>query len=172
MVYDEETFGILTEKLDTLKAALGCPLLFENGSIFTEIPEMDYTEPQFFNRLYRELGSGMLLDLHNLYVTARNGNVETGDYLAEIDPDAVHEIHMAGGDEIAGFYTDSHSRTTPDEVMDWARKLMPRFRNLKAITFEFHESYFERLGIDGIAAELERLHELADCCVMTEAVYA
>jgi len=73
----------------------------------------------------------------------------------------VCEIHMAGGDELLGFYTDSHSRLTPDEVWSLAYEFVPAFRNLRAIIFEFHESYFERLGVEGIAKELERLHELA-----------
>jgi hypothetical protein len=74
----------------------------------------------------------------------------------------VREIHIAGGDELAGFYTDSHSRLTPREVWDWAYQFGPRFRNLRAIVFEFHESYFERLGLKGITGELERMHEFAD----------
>ena len=37
-----------------------------------------------------------------------------------------------------------------------------RFENLRAIVFEFHESYFENLGLSGIAGELERMHELAE----------
>ena len=74
----------------------------------------------------------------------------------------MQEIHIAGGDELAGFYTDSHSRVTPREVWDWAYQFGPRFRNLRAIVFEFHELYFERLGLKGIVGELERMHELAD----------
>ena len=68
---------------------------------------------------------------------------------------------MAGGDELAGFYTDSHSRVTPPEVWEYVNEFVPRFQQLRGITFEFQESYFSRLGLDGIIAELERLHELA-----------
>lgn len=164
IVYDDETFAILSDKLGELRKTLGCRLLLENGSIFTAIPEMEMTEPEFFNRLYKEENCGVLLDLHNLYVTARNGNADPREYLETINPDAVMEIHLAGGDMLAGFYTDSHSQFTPAEVYSWAVEYVPRFKNLKAITFEFHESYFGRLGIAGIAKELERLHELAASC--------
>jgi hypothetical protein len=50
-----------------------------------------------------------------------------------------------------------------------ARRWAPRFPNLRAITFEFHESYFGRLGVDGITAELEAMHALADTCVRVPA---
>ena len=66
------------------------------------------------------------------------------------------------GHELGGFYTDSHSGVTPAEVWSWAYKFGPYFTNLKAIVFEFHESYFEKLGLRGIAAELERIHQLAE----------
>jgi hypothetical protein len=51
---------------------------------------------------------------------------------------------------------------TPDEVWSWAYEFAPRFTNLKAIVFEFHESYFEKIGLDGIVGELERMRELAE----------
>jgi uncharacterized protein len=102
------------------------------------------------------------LDLHNLYVNQRNGAPPAREYLESIDPDAVQELHLAGGDELAGFYTDSHSQLTPNEVWVWAQEYGPRFSKLRALVFEFHESYFARLGIKGIAEELLRMHELAE----------
>jgi len=54
------------------------------------------SEPMFFNRLYAEGYCGVLLDLHNLYVTWRNGGIWPETYLEELDPDAVEEIHLAG----------------------------------------------------------------------------
>ncbi len=161
VLYNEETLAILKTKLQQISSALNCPVLLENGSIFTPIPEMEMTEMEFFSRLYKEADCGMLLDLHNLYVSSRNGSVEPHEYLSRLDPTVVGEIHMAGGDELLGFYTDSHSRFTPEEVWSLAFEFVPRFPNLRAIIFEFHESYFERLGLQGIAKELEKLHELA-----------
>jgi len=162
VVYCDETFEILRKKLSRLRADLGCPLLLENGSIFAPIPDMDYSEPAFFNRLFEELDCGMLLDLHNLYVNWRNGSPHPREYLAELNPDMIQEVHLAGGDELVGFYTDSHSQLTPAEVWEWAYEMLPHCRNLRAITYEFHESYFERLGLPGLTGELERMHALAD----------
>jgi hypothetical protein len=160
VVFCEETFDILREKLSRLRAELGCPILLENGSVFAPIPDMDQSEPAFFNRLFEELDCGMLLDLHNLYVSWRNGSPHPSQYLAELNPDAIQEVHLAGGDELVGFYTDSHSRLTPADVWEWAYELLPRCRNLRAITYEFHESYFERLGLLDLTSELERMHGL------------
>jgi uncharacterized protein (UPF0276 family) len=165
VVYDEESFQIIESKLEILKRALGCDLLMENGAVFTPVPDTEMTEPEFLNRLHSELNCGTLLDLHNLYVGMLNGVLSPREYLEHLHPECVQEIHLAGGHELAGFYTDSHSGVTPGEVWSWAYEFGPRYKNLKAIVFEFHESYFERLGLRGIVAELERIHELAETFV-------
>jgi uncharacterized protein (UPF0276 family) len=160
--YDEETFEIVSGKLKVLRNAVGCNLLLENGAIFTPVPDTEMSEPEFLNRIYSDADCGTLLDLHNLYVGFLNGVLSPLEYLEKLNPDCVQEIHLAGGHELAGFYTDAHSGPTPSAVWSWAYEFGPRFKNLRAIVFEFHESYFEKLGLRGIAGELERMHELAD----------
>lgn len=162
LVYDQETLDLLTGKLETLRRAVCCDVLLENPAVFTPVPDLDMSEPEFFNRLYTDAQCGMLLDLHNLYVSFRNGGPEPRAYLDALDPACVWEIHLAGGDEISGFYTDSHSRLSPGDVWSLAHEYTERFKNVRAIVFEFHESYFERLGLPGIVEELERIHSLAE----------
>jgi uncharacterized protein (UPF0276 family) len=162
VTYDDEIFEIVKGKLAILKSAFGCGLLLENGAVFTPVPDTEMSEPEFLNRLYSEADCGTLLDLHNLYVGMLNGILSPLEYLEQLNPDCVQEIHLAGGHELAGFYTDSHSGLTPGDVWSWAYQFGPRFKNLKAIVFEFHESYLEKLGLNGIAGELERMHVLAE----------
>ena len=158
---DEETLAIVGGKVRQLQDALGCPILLENSTIFSALPEQEMTEPAFFNRLHAETGCGVLLDLHNLYANTLNLGVSAEAYISELDPEIVREIHLAGGDRLRGHYTDSHSQRTPGPVWAWAHDWAPRFPNLGAITFEYHESYHRRLGMDGIAEEIELMHALA-----------
>lgn len=104
------------------------------------------SEPEFLNRLHRGGYSDILLDLHNLYVCWRNDGWSPSEYIGALDPDAVVEIHLGGGDDFAEFYRDSHSSLTPPEVWQWAFDYVPRFKGLRAITFKFQETYYERLG--------------------------
>jgi uncharacterized protein len=173
VVYDEETFALVTSKLCRVKQALGCPLLLENGSFFTPVPDLDMSEPQFLNRLHAEGHCETLLDIHNLYVCWKNGGPTMSEYIEELDSDAVVEIHLGGGDDFAGFYMDSHSSLTPDDVWSCAFDYASRFKCLRAITFEFQETYYERLGARALVGELERMHELAaTCSLQPEAVHA
>jgi hypothetical protein len=165
VVYDEESFGIIAVKLGRLRAAMGCRVLLENGSFFTPVPDLDVEEPEFLNRLHREGLAGTLLDLHNLVVNAYHGGADPRKYVASLDLDAVEEVHLAGGDDQEGFYMDSHSTLTPEFVWELAYEFLPRCRNLRAITFEYQESYSEDLGLRPLGEELERMHELAEACI-------
>lgn len=171
VVYDDESLAIMTGKLGRIRDVLGCPLLMENGSFFTPIPDMEMSEPEFLNRLYEGDHCRTLLDIHNLFVCWKNDGPAMGEYIEELDSDAVEEIHLGGGDDFAGFYMDSHSGVTPKEVWDCAFEYVPRFKHLRAITFEFQETYYERIGVAALTRELERMHELAACCC-TEPVHA
>lgn len=164
LAYDEESYAIVSGKLRRVKEFLGCPLLLETGAFFMPVPDSDMTEPEFLNRLYREGCCGTLLDLHNIYVSALNDGMPCEAYLEALDPDAVEEIHLGGGDAFAGFYMDSHSSLTPPEVWRLALEHVPRFRRLRAITFEFQETYFETIGAEALVGELERMHALAAAC--------
>jgi hypothetical protein len=158
----EELLRIVADKLALMDQALGVPLALENGTIFSAIPDPEMGEPEFMNRLHARTGCKMLLDLHNLYANTRNLGWSAEDYLAELDPGIVLEVHIAGGDMLRGHYTDSHSRRTPDRVWDWLTEWGPRFPNLGAITFEYHESYHKRIGLAGVIAELEAMQDAAE----------
>jgi len=136
----------------------------ENGTIFSPMPEAEMTEPGFLNRLHAACGASTLLDLHNLHANCVNLGWSAQAWLEELDPALVTEIHIAGGDWLHGHYTDSHSNRAPPEVRDLLETWAPRFPNLEAITFEYHESYHGRIGLAGLAEELRWMHDVADAC--------
>ena len=63
---------------------------------------------------------------------------------------------FAGGNELGGVYRDSHAGPCPDAVWDLLALVVPRASRLRAITFEFHDSYYPLLGYAGIADQLGR----------------
>lgn len=158
---DDEALELVGGKVRRLGEALGTRILLENSTMLSAMPEQDMSEPEFFNRLHRQTGCGMLLDLHILRANTFSLGLSGDDYLAELDPDIVVEIHLAFDDQFMEFHSDSHSRPTPDEVWRWASAWAPRFRNLAAITYEYRESHHRRLGLGGIGHELELMHDLA-----------
>jgi uncharacterized protein (UPF0276 family) len=62
--------------------------------------------------------------------------------------------------DLNGFYTDSHSSIPPEEVWELAEVYLPRCPNLRAITLEYEESFFDDIGLDALTSQLERMHLL------------
>lgn len=158
---DEAVLDWLCPRVRRASAAIGRPLLLENGVHHTPFLDEDMPEPLFLNRLGAETGCGVLLDLHNLYTDFRNNGAEPEDYIALLELDLVREIHVAGGSMIGNAYTDSHAGPCPPRVLDLLRNVVPRCPNLEGITFEFHESVFPRhFDAGALHAELRALAEV------------
>jgi hypothetical protein len=102
----------------------------------------------------------MLLDLHNLHVNETNLGIDPIAWMDAIPETAVEEAHVAGGNWIAGTYFDSHSGRSPARVYELLRHALQRFVALRAVTFEFHESYFGEIGLSGVEAEMLALREV------------
>jgi uncharacterized protein (UPF0276 family) len=154
--YDDETLAVITERVVAIRRAVPVPFLLENNVYFTEIPEQAMTEPEFLNAVTAQAGCGLLLDLHNLYANARNHGFNSDAFLDQLDLSRVVEIHLAGGNEMDGIYTDSHYGACPDEVLAMLRDVVPRAPHLRAVTFEFDEDYCNDVGASGIRAQLDR----------------
>lgn len=82
--------------LSQMQDALGRRVLIENPSRYLDCAEADMPEPEFLNELARRSGCGILLDINNAYVSAKNLDFDAGRYIDAVDPAHVEEIHLAG----------------------------------------------------------------------------
>ena len=156
--YDREMLDLISARVRLVKQKIPIPFLLENSVYFVDFPEQDMSEPEFLNRLTEESRCGLLLDLHNLYTNARNHGFDACAFLDEVDLTQVGEIHIAGGDEFAGMYTDSHAGPCPEPVWELLDYAISRTPNLRGVTFEFHFSYYSLMGESGVRAQLDRAH--------------
>lgn len=158
--YDWSVLEMLVDRINQVIRATNIPFLIENNVSYVEIPEQDMEEVEFLNQLSALTGCGILLDLHNLYVNARNFEFSPVSFIDRINLDKVQEIHVAGGDELAGMYTDSHAGPCPPEVWDLLKYVCPLMKNLRGVTFEFHESYYPLMKSDGIRRQLDETRNI------------
>jgi uncharacterized protein (UPF0276 family) len=154
--YDQELLDLMSGRIEHVQRSVPIPFLIENGVYFIDFPEQEMSEPQFLNRLAERTGCGLLLDLHNLYTNARNHRFDPIEFLSELNLTRVYEIHIAGGSELAGMYTDSHAGPVAEQVWELLEQVVPRTPSLAGITFEFHDSYFPLLQARGVHAQLSR----------------
>jgi uncharacterized protein (UPF0276 family) len=158
--YDREVLDMIVERIGAVQNAVPVPFLLENNVYYTEFAEQDMTEPQFLNALTSLSGCGLLMDVHNLYANSRNHKFDPFAFLDQVDLSKVVEVHIAGGNDIAGMYTDSHAGPCPEPVWDLLEYVAGKAEHLCGITFEFHASYYPLLKVPGIRATLERARNI------------
>lgn len=115
-----EAFEIFKNNVDEIQQFCSRQILIENPSAYLEFEDKDLGEVEFLNKLVDKTKCGLLLDINNVFVGAKNFNFDAKKYLDEINIDAVKEIHMAGheiyqykGSEVR---IDTHSTNICDEV--------------------------------------------------------
>jgi len=158
--YDREVLDLIKQRVGLVQSAVPVPFLLENNVYYVDIPGQDMSEPQFLTELTGATSCGILLDLHNIYTNSVNHGFDALEFIDEIDLSYVVEVHIAGGNEISGMYADSHSGSCPDVVWDMLDYIIPRTPNLCGITFEFHESYYPVLQMEGIIQQISQARGL------------
>lgn len=92
----DEALRHLARRVAQLQDHLGRQVLLENVSSYLEFTVSTLTEPQFLAALAEESDCGLLLDVNNLYVSARNHGWDAEACLAQLPAGRVREIHLAG----------------------------------------------------------------------------
>ncbi|HEU0054504.1 MAG TPA: DUF692 family protein [Longimicrobium sp.] len=154
--YDRDVLELLAERVDHVQRRVPVPFLLENNVYYVDLPDQEMTEPEFLNALTARTGGGVLLDVHNVVVNATNHGFDPRDFIFALELDRVVELHIAGGSEQDGFYTDSHAGPVADAVWELLDDVVAAAPNLCGITFEFGESYFGLMEARGVRAELDR----------------
>ncbi len=122
--FTDESLALMCRHVDTVQQRLGRTMLVENISAYVGWAGNTLAEPEFFNELTRRTGCGLLLDVNNLVVNARNDGhgpdaaaAEAMRWVDAIRLGSVGEIHVAGHCERDdGFVIDDHGSHVRDEV--------------------------------------------------------
>ncbi len=118
--YTEEVLNYLVGRVARVQEYLGRPILIENISSYLEYRLSAIPECEFLSTLARRAGCGLLLDINNLYVSARNHGFDPYAYLCAIPAAAVAEFHLAGHTvkrlRDGEIVIDSHNRPVAAEV--------------------------------------------------------
>lgn len=121
--YTDATLDRVCAHIDQAQERLGRPLLLENPSSYLSFEESTWTEVAFLAEVSRRCGCGLLLDINNVFVSARNLGTAPEAYLADFPLDRVGEIHLGGheaytADAGSALLIDNHAHPVADPV--WA----------------------------------------------------
>ncbi len=122
----EESLAVLASHVDEVQERLGRRILLENIVAYTRFAHDTLDEPEFLAALVARTGCGLLLDVNNVYVNARNHGTDPVAYLDRIPGAAVEEFHLAGFDLAGGMLIDTHGNRVAEPVWDLFRHAVAR----------------------------------------------
>ena len=118
--YTEEALLVVCDHVGEMQDALGRRILIENPSSYLRFSHSVIPECDFLAEIVRRSGCGLLCDVNNIFVSARNHGFDSHRYLAALPVEAIGEIHLAGHSvrEIDGreIRIDDHGSAVIDAV--------------------------------------------------------
>jgi hypothetical protein len=125
-----EALARITDNVSRTQDALQQRIAVENPSHYLRIDGHAWDEIDFLAELARRTGCGLLLDVNNVYVSARNLGFSAEAYLDVFPGERVMEIHLAGHtpDPNLGeaLLVDSHDAPVAPEVWTLYARLIAR----------------------------------------------
>jgi uncharacterized protein (UPF0276 family) len=106
-------------RIKELADRLERPVVVENISYYAVMPGSEMDEPSFVAAVVEEADCGLLLDVNNIHVNARNHGEDAMAQMRRFPLERIAHVHLAGYElEPDGRALDSHCGPAEDEV--WA----------------------------------------------------
>ncbi len=125
-----EALARLVDNVDRVQQALSRRIALENPSHYLRIEGHEYEEIAFLTEIARRSGCGLLLDVNNVYVGARNLGFDAEAYVDSFPAGHVDEIHLAGHSPDHEFgealLIDSHDAPVAPAVWSLYERLIGR----------------------------------------------
>lgn len=135
--YTEESMQVVCRHINETQDSLGLRILIENPSSYLRFEHSVIPEWEFIGEISRRTGCGILLDVNNVFVSARNFRFDPSTYIGAMPADSVAEIHLAGHtvNQIGEttIRIDDHGARVCDEVWELYRTTVKRFGALPVL---------------------------------------
>jgi len=119
VAFNEETVAHVAERVMRAQDALKLPMAVENISYYAPSPHSCFDEAEFVTRVVERAGCGLLLDVNNLYVNARNHGFDPVAALARLPLGRVVQMHVAGHDDAdPALLIDTHAKPVASAVYE------------------------------------------------------
>ncbi len=129
--YTRQTLMRVAEHIDEVQTTLGRTMLLENPSNYIGIAESTIPEVDFLTEVAKRTGCGLLLDVNNVFVSAKNQGTDPLLYVEAFPLDRVREVHLGGHneelDDAGGpLLIDTHASSVADAVWTLYAHLIAR----------------------------------------------
>ena len=120
--YNEESLRHVVQRIRIVQDFLERPLILENPSTYVTFAESTMSEAEFIARLAEDANCGLLLDVNNVFVSARNHDFDPVEYLQSIPHERVVQMHLAGHTNCGTHLIDTHDGPVINPVWNLFRR--------------------------------------------------
>lgn len=131
--YTEEALENVVRRVSLVQDALRRQILLENVSSYAAFRGSTMSEWDFFAEVARRADCGLLVDVNNIFVSAKNHGFEPLRYLDALPAERVGQIHLAGHEDKGTWLLDSHDHPVPDPVWALYREAVRRFGSVATL---------------------------------------
>jgi len=125
--YNDEAILHVAERIKKVQDYLGTQILMENVSSYVTYKHSEMSEWEFYTRVVEEADCLMLLDINNIYVSARNHQFDPINYVKGVPTERVQQIHLAGHTDYGHYVIDTHDHPVVDPVWELYGDALRRF---------------------------------------------
>jgi uncharacterized protein len=160
--YTEESLDLFCRHVDEVQEEIGRRLLIENPASYLRYYHSSIPEEDFLTEVVRRTGCGILCDVNNIYVSARNFGFDPIAYLDALPNEAIGEIHLAGHHtaENVNILIDDHGSRVAKPVWNLHAAALQRFGPVPALI----EWDTNLPALEILLDEARQAQELADAC--------
>jgi uncharacterized protein (UPF0276 family) len=131
--YTEEAVRNTASRIREVQDRLGQRIAVENVSSYVEYAASAITEWDFVAAVLEEADCDLLLDVNNVYVSAKNHGFDARTYVDAIPAKRIRQLHLAGHLDRGTHLLDNHGSAVPDAVWSLYRHLVARVGPVPAI---------------------------------------
>ena len=131
--------NIVAEHARAVSERCGKPIILENITSHLRM-EGEFTEPEFLNRLCEAADCGLLLDVTNLFINARNHHFDAKSWLYDLDPDRIVQLHVVGYSERDGRLQDTHGQDIQEDLWELIHETLD-YARVRAIIVERDDNF-------------------------------
>ena len=138
IAFTDAALAIMADNVSIVQERLCRPMLVENLSSYVSFADDSMSEPEYFARLCRRTGCGMLLDVNNLMVNALNAGATDPlaaccAFVDALPRGIVGEIHLAGYQQTEDIVIDDHGSGVRPDVWRVYEHALQRFGAVPAL---------------------------------------
>ena len=127
MPYTEEALDHVVRRVSQVQERLGRRIGLENPSSYLTWTASTISEWEFLAAVAERADCGIMLDVNNVFVSARNHRFDPEVYIDAIPKDRVWQFHLAGHSDHGTHLLDTHDHPVRDEVWELYRRAVQRF---------------------------------------------